>query len=65
MNKEQCLNNLQYVTEVLDKIYRGYDYITEDGKVHVFTDAEEDEMVKKATIALSKVAFYVNGGIDL
>ena len=49
--------------EVLDKIHRGYDYITEDGKVNDFTDAEKDEMVKKATVALSEVAFYINGGI--
>lgn len=62
MDQEQCLNKLQYVMEVLDKIHRGYDYITEDGKVNDFTDAEKDEMVKKATVALSEVAFYINGG---
>lgn len=62
MDQEQCLNKLQYVMEVLDKIHRGYDYITGDGKVNDFTDAEKDEMVKKATVALSEVAFYINGG---
>lgn len=62
MEKEKQLDKLQYAIEVLDKIHRGYDYITEDGKVYSFTDAEKDEMVNKATTALCEVAFYINGG---
>lgn len=62
MEKEKYLNKLQYAIEVLDKIHRGYDYITHDGKVHSFTDAEKEEFVNKATKALNEVAFYINGG---
>ena len=61
--KEEYLDKLQFASDTLDKIHRGYDYITEDGKVYDFTDAKKDEMVKNAINSLSEVAFYINGGI--
>jgi hypothetical protein len=61
--KEKYIDKLQFASDTLDKINRGYDYITEDGKVYDFTVAEKNEMVKKAINALAEVAFYINGGI--
>ena len=61
--KEEYIDKLQFASDTLDKINRGYDYITEDGKVYDFTVAEKNEMVKKAINALAEVAFYINGGI--
>lgn len=60
MTKEQCLDKLEYATEVIDKISRGYDYITEDGKVYKFTPAQIKEMCRGAINALAEVSGYVN-----